>query len=66
MRTLELPLISCETNFILTWSVKFVISEGNGARRFAIKDTKFYLQVVSLSTQYQTTTTIDIRNQTHN
>ena len=66
MRTLELPLISCETNFILTWSVKFVISEDNGARRFAIKDTKFYLQVVSLSTQYQTTTTIDIRNQTHN
>ena len=65
-RTLELPLINCETNFVLTWSVKFVISEGNGARLFAITDTKFYVQVVSLSTQYQTTTTIDSRIQTHN
>ena len=65
-RILELPLINCGTNFILTWSVKVVISEGNGARLFAITDTKCYVQAVSLSIHYQTTTTIDIRIQTHN
>ena len=53
-RTLEMPLIKCEVNLILTWSSTFVIiSAGNAnqAATFAITDTKLYVPVVTLSTQ---------------
>ena len=42
-RTLEMPLINCEINFILTWSVNcFIIAGANDYQvtTFAITDTK--------------------------
>ena len=39
-RTLEMPLINCEVNLILTWSSTCVITNSNGAGTFAITDTK--------------------------
>ena len=45
-RTLEMPLINCEVNLILTWSSTCVITNSNGAGRFAITDTKLYAPVV--------------------
>ena len=50
-RTLEMPLINCEVNLILTWSSTCVITNSTGAGRFAITDTKLYDPVVTLSTQ---------------
>ena len=50
-RTLEIPLINCEVNLILTWSSTCVITNSTGAGRFAITDTKLYVPVVTLSTQ---------------
>ena len=39
-RTLEMPLINCEINLILTWSVNFFPSETvNQAEAFTITDT---------------------------
>ena len=49
--TLEILLIDCEFNLILTWSEKCVLSEGNRATTFKITDTKLYVPVVTLSTQ---------------
>ena len=40
-RTLEMPLINCEINLILTWSDKCVFNDTK-ATTFAISDTKFY------------------------
>ena len=45
-------LINCEVNLILTWSSACVITNSTGAGRFAITDTKLYVPVVTLSTQY--------------
>ena len=56
-RTLEMPLINCEVNLILTWSSTCVfIATGNQnqAARFAITDTKLYVPVVTLPTQENT------------
>ena len=53
-RTLEMPLINCEVNLILTWSSTCVITEYNGAGTFAITDTKLFVPVVTLSTQENT------------
>ena len=53
-RTLEMPLINCEVNLILTWSSTCVITNSNGAGRFAITNTKLYVPVVTLSTQENT------------
>ena len=53
-RTLEIPLINCEVNLILTWSSTCVITDSNGAGTFAITDTKLYVPVVTLSTQENT------------
>ena len=56
-RTLEMPLINCEVNLILTWSSTCVLiatSVQNQAATFAITDTKFYVPVVTLSTQENT------------
>ena len=53
-RTLEMPLINCEVNLILTWSSTCFITDSNGAGTFAIIDTKLYVPVVTLSTQENT------------
>ena len=53
-RTLEMPLINCEVNLILTWSPTCVITSSNGAITFAITYTKLYVPVVTLSTQENT------------
>ena len=50
-RTLEMPLINCEINLILTWSEDCVVSFATGATKFKITDTKLYVPAVSLSTQ---------------
>ena len=53
-RTLEMPLINCEVNLILTWSLICVIINYIGAGTFEITDTKLYVPVVTLSTQENT------------
>ena len=56
-RTLEMPLINCEVNLILTWSSTCVIVSTNILNQnstFAITDTKLYVPVVTLSTQENT------------
>ena len=50
-RTLELSLIICETNFILTSSEDCIISSATRATKIKITDTKHYVPVVTLSTQ---------------
>ena len=50
-RTLEMSLINCEINLILTWSDKCVLCNDTKATTFAITDTKLYVPVVTLSTQ---------------
>ena len=50
-RTLKIPLINCEVNLILTWSSTGVITNSTGAGTFAVRDTKLYVSVVTLSTQ---------------
>ena len=53
-RSLEMPLINCEVNLILTWSEKCVIvytDVANQEATFAITETKLYVPVVTLSTQ---------------
>ena len=54
LRTLEMPLINCEVNLILTWSSTFVITNSTGVGTFKITDTKLYVPVVNLSTQDNT------------
>ena len=53
-RTLEMPLINCEVNLILTWSSACVITNSTGEGRFEITDTKFYVPVLTLSAQDHT------------
>ena len=50
-RTLEMALIKCEVNLILTWSKDCVIINSTGERKFKITDAKLYVPVVTLSTQ---------------
>ena len=53
-RTLEMPLINCEINLILTWSSTCAIVStdvANQGATFEINDTKLYVSVVTLSTQ---------------
>ena len=53
-RTLEMALINCEVNLMLTWSDNCVIVSTDTANQiatFAITDTKLYVPVVTLSTQ---------------
>ena len=50
-RTLEIPLINCEVNLILTWSKDCVITNSTGEGKFAITETKLYVPVVTLSTK---------------
>ena len=56
-RTLEMPLINCEVNLILTWSSTCVLIATNILNQnatFAITDTKLYVPVMTLSTQENT------------
>ena len=56
-RTLEMPLINCEVNLILTWSSTCVLIATNVQNQnatFTITDTKLYVPVVTLSTQENT------------
>ena len=56
-RTLEMPLINCYVNLILTWSSNCVLiatAIQNQAATFEITDTKLYVPVVTLSTQENT------------
>ena len=53
-RTLEIPLINCEVNLILTWSSTCAITNSVGVRTFPITDTRLYVPVVTLSTQENT------------
>ena len=51
-RALEMPLINCEINLILTWSTNCVIVSTNVTNQnatFEITDTKLYVPVVTLS-----------------
>ena len=53
-RTLEIPLINCEVELILTWSRNCVIISTNVANQnptFTITETTLYDSVVTLSTQ---------------
>ena len=50
-RTLEMPLINCEVNLILTWSNDRVITNSTGEWKFAKPETKLYVPVVTLSTK---------------
>ena len=50
-RTLEIPLINCEVNLILTWSKDCAITNSTGDGKFSITETKLYVLVVTLSTQ---------------
>ena len=43
--TLEMPLINCEVNLILTWSISRVISSASGEAKFKITETKFMFRL---------------------
>ena len=47
-----MPLIACEINLILTWSVDCVIFSVTGVTKFKITDTKVCIPVATWSTQY--------------
>ena len=50
-----MPLINCEINLVLTWSANCFISTEiavSQVPKFAVADTKLYVLVVTLSTQY--------------
>ena len=54
LRTLEMPLINCKVNLILTWSEECVIIYTNVANQnptVEITETKLYVPVVNFSTQ---------------
>ena len=56
-RTLEMPLINCEVEIILTWSAGCVIIYTDAANQvptFRITETNLYVPVVTLSTQDNT------------
>ena len=53
-RTLEMPLINCEVELILTWSAGCIIictDVANQNPTFTITETNLYVPVVTLSTQ---------------
>ena len=50
-RTLEMPLIHCEVELILTWSKNCVITNSTGEEKFKMTEAKLYISVVTLSTQ---------------
>ena len=50
-RTLQMPLINCEVNLVLTLPSACVITNSTGTGRFAITDRKLYVPAITLSTQ---------------
>ena len=50
-KTLEMHLINCKINLIITWSLTCVITNSIGAGTFAITDRKRYIPVATLSIQ---------------
>ena len=46
-RTLEMPLIDCEVELILTWSTNCVITNSTGEGKFKITEAKLYVPVVT-------------------
>ena len=50
-RTLEMPLINCEVQLILTWSKNCVITNSTGEGKFKMTEAKLYVSVVTLSTE---------------
>ena len=51
-RTLEIRLMNCKINLMLTWSANCIISTVvSQATAFAITDAKLYVLVVTFSTQ---------------
>ena len=50
-KTLEMPLINCAVELILTWSKNCVITNSTGDGKFKITETKLYVPVVTLSTK---------------
>ena len=50
-RKLEMPLINCTVNLILTWSKDCLITNSTGEGKFAITETKLYVPIVTLSTK---------------
>ena len=56
-RTLNIPLINCETELISTWSKNCVLADMTATNNqptgleFQITDTKLYVPIVSLSTE---------------
>ena len=53
-RTLEMSLINCEINLVLTWSESSVITNSIGVELFTIINIKLYVPLVTLSTQDNT------------
>ena len=51
---LEMPLINCEINLMLTWSVNCFITNSANARTYVRNNTKRYALVVTSSTQGNT------------
>ena len=50
-KTIEIPLINCDVNLILTWSSICVITNSTGVGTFEITDTKLYVPIITLPTQ---------------
>ena len=50
-RLLEMPLINCKVELSLTWNPNCVLSNLVGASTFTITDAKFYVPIVTLSTE---------------
>ena len=50
-RTLEMPLINCGVNLILTWSSTCVISSTTGKTKFKMTETKLYVSVVTINSR---------------
>ena len=44
-KTLDIPVINCEINLILTWSKQYVLSYDAKATTFPITDTKLMFQL---------------------
>ena len=56
LRTLEMPLINCKVNLILTWSEECVIIYTNVANQnptVVITETKLYVPVVNWNYQHK-------------
>ena len=50
-RTLEMSLINCEVELILTWSKNCVITDSTGEGKLKIIEAKLYIPAVTLSTE---------------